>query len=171
MKTVLTADQDAQILARYLAGERVQDLADEYGVSTPTVYNRIPVEQRRARGGGPRLSTPPDTAPVEPPAVQPAEEIDEDLWRKANPAINVTIKPVVASAFKEAQITHRGATFGYYPPPCDKPQCGTDDASPVDVLPIVVTDVRVRGKRFLRFCTWHCLSRHAIRAELAGGDA
>lgn len=165
-RTVLTPDQDAEILRRYLAGERVQDLADEHGVSTPTIYARIPLELRRGPGGGPRR------AATETPAASTPDA--EPSWREANPSLGVTVKPAAkaaaVSAFKDAQITYRGATFGYYPPLCEKPHCGTDHASPVDAMPIVVTDHRVRG-HLRRFCSWHCLSRHAIRAELAGGDA
>lgn len=50
---------------------------------------------------------------------------------------------------------------------CGRDDCGSVSTAATPTLPVIAGrhDEDSRG-----FCSWHCLSRHAIRCELAGGD-
>lgn len=63
---------------------------------------------------------------------------------------------------------YRDSTFGYIPRSCADDRCGQPPARGEATLPLVVYGADLAA---VEICSWHCLSRHAIHRELAGGDA
>lgn len=77
------------------------------------------------------------------------------------------VQPPASRVTAVTAIPYPDATKGYVPRSCNVDRCGQPPAADLAPLPLVVygTDIAM-----VEVCSWHCLSRHAIRRELAGGD-
>lgn len=68
-------------------------------------------------------------------------------------------------------IPYPDATKGYIPMPCNQPACGQPQEGPGHPRRGWVQLKRAGEVITLWFCSFHCVSRYAIRRELAGADA
>lgn len=72
------------------------------------------------------------------------------------------------TASSQEQRPYRDSTHGYVPSLCGNERCGQSPPRGEASLALVVYGGQVPA---VEVCSWHCLSRHAIHRELAGGDA
>jgi hypothetical protein len=126
-------------------GVPVADLAEKYGVTREAIYARFRIEPRPAPRG-------PQPAPAPTPAAR-----------------RTATRPVRRAAPAPEQRAYPELRKGYIPRPCDEPRCGhpTNPEHGVQLSLLVYGPEQIA----VEFCSWHCLSRHALHHELAGGDA